>query len=270
MRHTFHIFLTLLIAALALSVSGCDDAEQKARLTKAEREALRKADSAALKIGVMPTADCLPILVAKQLRLFDTLGVDVRLRKYHALSECRKALTDNLVEGAAIDSTLMKVLQDKAVKIEGAMATDLTWKFLTAKKARITRLGQLRDKFVAADSHGESLVLAQNATDSLNRKKPSTFIVQVEDPAVRLNMLTTGNVDAALMPEPYATTAQNRGAHWIKEVKSPSRGVLAVRTAAMKDKTRQQQLKLFKKAIAIAEDSIKKYGQKTYSNLLGY
>jgi hypothetical protein len=38
----------------------------------------------------------------------------------------------------------------------------------------------------------------------------------------------------------------------------------------MKDKTRQKQLKLFKKAIAIAEDSIKKYGQKTYSNLLGY
>ena len=255
---------------LALFVSECDDAEQKARMTKAEREALRKADSAALKIGVMPTADCLPILVAKELRLFDTLGVDVRLRRYHALSECRKALEGKLVEGAAIDSTLMKVLQDKGLKIDGVMATDLTWKFLTAKKARITRLGQLNDKFVAADSHGESLVLAQNATDSLNRKKPSTFIVQVEDPAVRLNMLTTGNVDAALMPEPYATIAMIRGAHWIKEVKSPSRGVLVVRNAPMKDKTRKEQLKLFMKAVAVAKDSIKRYGQERYANLLGY
>lgn len=270
MQRTFHIFLTFLIAVLALSVSGCDDAEQKARLTKAEREAMRKADSAALKIGVMPTADCLPIIVAKQLRLFDTLGVDVRLRRYHALSECRKALTDSLVEGAAIDSTLMKVLQEKGLKLDGVMATDLTWKFLTAKKARITRLGQLRDKFVAADSHGESFLLAQNATDSLNRKKPSTFIVQVEDPAVRLNMLTTGNVDAALMPEPYATTAMKRGAHWIKEVKSRPCGVVVVRAAAMKDKTRKEQLELFKKAIAVAKDSINKYGQERYANLLGY
>lgn len=270
MQRTFHIFLTFLIAVLTLSVSGCDDAEQKAKLTRAEREAMRKADSAALKIGVMPTADCLPIIVAKQLRLFDTLGVDVRLRRYHALSECRKALEDGLVEGAAIDSTLMKVLQDKGLKIDGVMATNLTWKFLTAKKARITRLGQLRDKFVAADSHGESLVLAQNATDSLNRKKPSTFIVQVEDPAVRLNMLTTGNVDAALMPEPYATIAMKRGAHWIKEVKSPSRGVLVVRNAPMKDKTRKEQLKLFKKAVTVAKDSINKYGQERYANLLGY
>lgn len=270
MRRTFHILLTAFVAVLVLSVSGCDDAEQKARLTRAQRDALRKADSAALKIGVMPTADCLPVLVAKELRLFDTLGVDVRLRKYHALSECRKALEDRLVEGAAIDSTLMKVLQDKGLKLDGVMATDLTWKFLTAKKARVTRLGQLTDKFVAADSHGESLVLARNATDSLNSKKPSTFIIQVEDPAVRLNMLTTGNVDAALMPEPYATTALKRGARWIKEVKSPSRGVLVVRTAAMKHKTRQEQLKLFKKAIAVAKDSINRYGQKRYANLLGY
>jgi hypothetical protein len=37
------------------------------------------------------------------------------------------------------------------------------------------------------------------------------YIIQVEDLKVRLKMLTTGNVDAAMLPEPYATMAVKQG-----------------------------------------------------------
>lgn len=262
----------LLCIVLTVAFSGCGESpETRARISKAEREARRKADSAALKIGVLPTADCLPFLVAEKCKLFDTLGVDVRLRKYHALSECRIALKNSLVEGAVIDSTLMKILKDEGVSLNAAMPTDLTWKFLTAKKARITRLGQLSDKFIAADSHGDSHKLAEGAIDSLvTKKKMHIFVVQVEDPAVRLDMLSSGNIDAALLPEPYATTAMKRGARWIKEVKSSPCGVLSMRSKAMQHKTRQQQLDLFKKAVGAANDSIKRFGRGKYADLLDY
>ena len=268
MNRYIYILLGLMLCGV---LAGCGEAESRARISKAEREARRKADSAALKIGVMPTEDCLPILVAKEKRLFDTLGVDVRLRKYHALSECREALEKKRVEGAVIDSTLMKELKDLGQNLEGAMSTNLTWKFLTARKSRITRLAQLSDKFIAADSHGDSHVLASKAIDSLvTKKKMHIFIIQVEDPAVRLDMLTNGNIDAALLPEPFATIAQKRGARWIKEVKSSPRGVLAMRSEALKHKTRQQQFSLFKKAIGMANDSIRRFGREKYSELLNY
>lgn len=265
MNRIFCIILSLLFIA---SFFGCDDAEKVQRLTRQQKEEARKADSASLKIGVMPTSDCLPIVVAKELRLFDTLGVDVHLRHYHALTECRKALKDSLVEGAVIDSVLFNILKEEKVPLEVGMTTNLTWKFLTAKKARITRLDQLSDKMIAADGHGESYRLAESAIDSLQKKKMHVFIIQVDDPSVRLNMLTTGNVDAALLPEPFASKAVKKGAKYIDKVKSTPKGLLAFRTDATKPKSRKEQIKLFHKAVAIAKDSIAKYKEEHYLHLL--
>lgn len=263
------VYTFIFISALLQVLCCCsNDTETQQQLTRAEREKLRREDSAALKVGVMPTADCLPIAVAKELRLFDTLGVDVRLRRYHALSECRKALTDGLVEGAAIDSISMNELKAKGIALTGAMNTDLSWQFLTSKKARISRISQMSDKIIGADSHGMTRKIAEHAIDSMLRHKQYVFIVQIEDIRVRQSMLATGNIDAALLPEPFATKARKTGAKVIKSVESPPCGVVAFRDEAMTDATRQKQQRLFLKAVAIAKDSIAKYGEKQYLRFL--
>lgn len=262
------IFCFIFSALLFSLVFSCSDEEAVARLSKAEKEALRRADSAALKIGVLPTEDCLPIVVAKELRLFDTLGVSVHLRHYGAMSECRIALRDSLVQGAVIDSLLMSQMKALGTSLYEGMKTDMRWQFLTSRKARVSRMEQMADKNVAADSHGESHRLAEAAVDSLVKKGQLVFIIQVEDLKIRTKMLNTGNVDAALLPEPFATKARNQGANVIKSVKSSPVGVLALRTESMKPKERKEQFRLFLKAVDAANDSIKKYGKAHYMKLL--
>jgi hypothetical protein len=87
----------------------------------------------------------------------------------------------------------------------------IDFKLVTSKKARIKRISQLNDKVIAADKEGHSYDLARMAVDSLLNAKQPVFIIQVEDLMVRLKMLTTGNVDAAMLPEPYATMAVKQG-----------------------------------------------------------
>ena len=127
---------------------------------------------------------------------------------------------------------------------------------------------QLVDKIIAADSHGESHRLAELAIDSLLNKGQLVFIVQVEDLNIRLNMLNSGNVDAALLPEPYATRARKQGAKVIGRVRSKPAGVLAMRTGAMQHEARKQQYELFLRAVAIAKDSIRQYGATHYIKYL--
>lgn len=261
MRSVIYILFCMLAVPFFIA---CQSEEKRQQVSKAERERWRREDSAAFKIGVLPTEDCLPIILAKELRLYDTLGVSVHLRHYNAMSECRIALSNSLVEGAVIDSTLLAQLNDGNEWLTAGMLTAMTWKFLTAKKARISRLEQLTDKIIAADSHGESHRLAEQAIDSLQKKGKLVFIVQVEDLNIRLKMLNTGAVDAALLPEPYATKARKQGANMIERVKSLPKGVLALRKEAMSDTARQEQYKLFLKAVAIANDSIKLYGKSQY------
>lgn len=265
MKTVLYIIISLLLLPLAYSCGGGEEAH---RLSRAERERLKREDSAALKIGVLPTEDCLPIIVAKELRLYDTLGVSVHLRRYRAMSECRMALCDSLVEGAVIDSTLMAQLNEGDAWLYNGLSTDMQWRFLTAKKARISRLEQLTDKIIAADSHGESHRLAEQVIDSLLKKGQLVFIVQVEDLDVRTKMLCSGNVDAALLPEPYATKARKQGARLIDRVVSKPAGVLALRKKAMQDSTRRQQYQLFLKAVEVARDSIRRYGKNHYTKYL--
>lgn len=265
MKSILHIIIGVLLVPLLFC---CQSGEEAKLLSKAERERLRQEDSAALKIGVLPTEDCLPIIVAKELRLYDTLGVDVHLRRYHAMTECRQALLDSIVEGAVMDATLMEQLNDGGAGLYNGLSTDMQWQFLTAKKARISRLEQLTDKIIAADSHGESRRLAEMAIDSLLKKGQLAFVVQMEDLDVRLRMLNSGNVDAALLPEPFATKARRQGAKVIDRVKSKPAGVLAFRKNTMKNTARKQQYELFLKAVAVAEDSIRQYGKTHYIKYL--
>jgi NitT/TauT family transport system substrate-binding protein len=231
------------------AMMSCQDEEKQARITRENKEAERKADSAAMKIAVLPTMECLPIVVAKELRLFDTLNVDVRLKKYTSLSECRKALKNKTVEGAD---------------------TFMTFTLLTAKKARLSRISQLSDKIIAADRFGLSKDIAAAVIDSLLKRKEHVFIVQVEDLNVRFDMLRNGNVDAALLPEPYATKARQLGAkelsitkYYKDTTKVTDRGAV-FRKDVMKHPDRQKQKKLFNQALQAANDSIKQYGADTY------
>jgi NitT/TauT family transport system substrate-binding protein len=231
------------------AMMSCQDEEKQARIIRENKEAERKADSAAMKIAVLPTMECLPIVVAKELRLFDTLNVDVRLKKYTSLPECRKALRNKTVEGAD---------------------TFMTFTLLTAKKARLSRISQLPDKIIAADRFGLSKDIAAAVIDSLLKHKEHVFIVQVEDLNVRFDMLRNGNVDAALLPEPYATKARQLGAkelsitkYYKDTTKVTDRGAV-FRKDVMKHPDRQKQKKLFNQAVKAANDSIKQYGADTY------
>ena len=239
----------MLLFSMMSAMMSCQDEEKQARIIRENKEAERKADSAAMKIAVLPTMECLPIVVAKELRLFDTLNVDVRLKKYTSLPECRKALRNKTVEGAD---------------------TFMTFTLLTAKKARLSRISQLPDKIIAADRFGLSKDIAAAVIDSLLKRKEHVFIVQVEDLNVRFDMLRNGNVDAALLPEPYATKARQLGAkelsitkYYKDTTKVTDRGAV-FRKDVMKHPDRQKQKKLFNQAVKAANDSIKQYGADTY------
>lgn len=258
-RHTFFYILFLVLASTVMSLASCDDTEEKRRLSKEEKRRLQIEDSLALKIGILPTADCDFLRLADSLHIFDTLGVDVHFRHYRSLSESRYALNHDMVEGAVVDSVLAEEIEKKdEVALILGPSTALKWKFLTAKKSRILRHDQLVDKVVATDSHGASRKLAMNAVDSITKKKKPIYFIQCEDVVIRCNMLTTGNVDAAMLPEPYAAEALKSGARQLALGNEKSYGVIAFRAKALKDKRIKEQFELFEKGCKIAKDSLQK------------
>lgn len=198
-----------------------------------------------LRVAVIPVEECLPLLVAEKLGLLDSTEADVKLMRYRALSECQEAMKKHEVDAMPNDSAI-------------------GFKFLTSKKARIHRLSQLSDKVIATDKVGYAYNLAKASIDSLLKQDRHVFIIQVNDIDVRTKMLTTSNVDAALLPEPNATEAIKQGAYEIKLPKEITGNAGLAHSLLTKSTPKLDE------SLKTALDSIKQYGKENYYYLLDY
>lgn len=261
--------LSLIVAFIL--VAGCESKsyEEKVRLSKKEKQRQDSIYQAAFKVGVMPTLDCLPLFIAKEQHLFDTLGVDVRLRPYAAQMDCDTALAHGRVEGSITDLVRAYHLKKKGTPLSYPIATNTYWQLITNRKARISDLKQLSDKMIAITRYSATDMLADIAIDSV-KPKYDVYRVQINDVRIRLKMLLNNEMDAMLLTEPQATVAR-LAKHLVlmnSRDKDLRLGVFAFRDKALTTDHRKEQMKLFLKAYNMAVDSINKNGLDTYASTI--
>ena len=259
----------LCLLTLAFFCSCGNSYEERQRLSRAEQARIRRADSLALKVAVLPTLDCLPILVAKDNRLFDTLGVNVHLRHLNAQMDCDTEIIGGSIEGMVTDLVRARRIAARGVPLEYVATTEASWQLIANRAARLRRLNQLGDKMVAMTRYSATDYLTQHTLDTVKLKE-QVFNIQINNVKLRLAMLLNNEIDAVWLPEPQATKARLNGHNVLADSRKLGVNfrVIAFRKKALTDKRRRQQLRLFIKAYDMACDSINKNGLSHYAGLL--
>lgn len=266
------IYNALLLLAVFIAM-GCSSGENTAtRKSKEEIAAERKKDSLALKVGVGQTINCLPAFVAQDEGIFDSLGVDVRLRHYTSMLDCDVSLRRHTIEGAFTDVKRMDYLNShyKNLLLKSVMPTDMQWQLVANRLSRLHEPKQFTDKMVAMTRFSATDFLCDRMVDSVKLNKERVFRIQVNDVDLRLNMLLNNEIDAAWLPEPQASVAKRKGHNVLMQ---SGRGgeklaVLAFTDKAMTDSRRKEQIDLFVKAYGIAQERINKGGRSYYRQLV--
>lgn len=262
--------MVLLLLAITFAMAGCgDNTEERHRQSKAEKARLDSIDKASFKVGVMPTLDCLPVFVASNQRLFDTLGVTVHLKCFTAQMDCDTALERGRVEGSITDLIRANRLVKRGTPLTYPIATNTYWQLITNRKSRVSELKQLSDKMIAMTRYSATDYLADLAIDSA-KPKYDVYRVQINDVRIRLKMLLNNEMDAVLLTEPQATKARLEKHPVLMDSrdKGLNLGVFAFRNKALANKARKKQMDLFIKGYNMAVDSINKHGCSYYAHLL--
>ena len=256
--------LLILLFGCMLAVMACTEGKG----TDAKGSA--NADSAALRVAVTPTLDCLPLFVAEASGLLQSDGLDVSLLTYTAHMDCDTAVARRAVDGTFTDLVRAERLRRQGVPLKYATSTNLSWQLLSARSARIRQLRQLDDKMVAMTRYSATALLADRAVDSAKLKSERVFRIQVNDVCLRLSMLETNTIDALLLPEPQATQARNARAHVMFDTRQINLrlGALAFRDDAMNDSLRHQQIRRLLTVYDQACDSINDHGLSYYHDLI--
>ena len=260
----------MIFIVTALLVIGCGQSyEETKRLTRAQRLKLWREDSAALKIAVMPTLDCLPIFIAKDHQMFDT-AVDIRLKHFNAQMDCDTALIRGRVEGTVSDLVRTERIIKQGIPLRYVAATNAYWLLISNRQLRMSNLKHLNDRMLAMTRYSVTDMLGDIAVDSAKLKPEQVFRIQVNDVNIRLKMLENNEMDALLMTEPQVTQAL-LGKHKVlldTRQMDMQMGVLAFREKELNDKNRMRQMDAFLKGYNEACDSINHYGVSHYSDVI--
>lgn len=254
----------------AMLIIGCGESyEETKRITRAQRIKMLKEDSAALKVAVLPTLDCLPIFIAEDHALFDT-AVDIRLKRYTAQMDIDTALMNNRVELGVTDLVRAERMMKAGTSIEYLTATNAYWQLVTNRIARITDLKHMDDKMLAMTRYSVTDLLGDLLVDSAKLKPERVFRIQINDVNVRLKMLENNEMDGLLFTEPQASAARQLKHNVLLDSRKldMQMGAIVKRSKDMDSKERQRQMEAFIKGYNEACDSINKYGVGQYSDLV--
>ena len=258
-----------IIATICL-ISGCGQSyEETKRITRAQRLKMLREDSAALKVAVLPTLDCLPIYLAKDHQLFDTV-VDIRLKKFTAQMDIDTALTNNRVQLGVTDLVRAERMKKEGADLEYLAMTNAYWQLITNRVARITDLKHLDDKMLAMTRYSVTDMLGELAVDSAKLKPEQVFRIQINDVNVRLKMLENNEMDALLMTEPQAAQARLLKHKVLLDSRKMDlqMGAIVMQGKGMDDKNRKRQMEVFIKGYQAACDSINTFGIAHYRDLI--
>ena len=261
--------LLWIIVTICLVVGCSESYEETKRITRAQRLKAMREDSAALKVAVLPTLDCLPIYLAKDHQMFDT-AVDIRLKLFTAQMDIDTALANHRVEVGVSDLVRIERLKKQGDSLRYLTSTNAYWQLVSNRGARILDLKHLDDKMLAMTRYSVTDLLGDLAVDSAKLKSERVFRIQINDVNVRLKMLENNEMDALILTEPQAAQARLLKHKVLMDTRKldMEMGVIVSQWKGMDEETRAKQLRAFTRGYNKACDSINQHGIENYASLI--
>ena len=194
------IFLALGMALItgAMFLSGACSQKGKSNPT----------DSTHLCIGVMPSIDYLPIAVAEQQGFFTH---PIEIVRFASPMERDAALQTGSVDASVTDYMGAMLLHSKGLKVSLPIACQGGFRLVFGRNKELDAISDLRGKHIGLSSNTLIDYATERAlVDAKGKPLPYTR-VEVQKIPIRLEMLSSGELDAAILPEPFATIGASKG-----------------------------------------------------------
>lgn len=195
------------------------------------------------KFGTIPVLQSLPLFVASEKGFFKEQGLNVEITVFNSAMEKDIAFTSGQIVGYFGDIMTPTVLAANGAKIKmvatnfNTTADQRMFAVLASPKTKNQGLAMVAKSGIATGSNAipEYLIVRLLALKKIPRE--SIKLIDIKSIPIRLQMLLSGQVPGALLPEPLATLAEIKGAKALADDRGYgiSATVLAFNTDFLKD-----------------------------------
>ncbi|MCL2557522.1 MAG: MetQ/NlpA family ABC transporter substrate-binding protein [Treponema sp.] len=192
-------------------------------------------EAAPLRIGILPDADSLPLMVARDRGFFQAEGAQVELVMFSNPNERDAALQAGRIDGAISDLLAAAFFVAAGFDVRITSLTNGRYGIVAAPDSGVASLADLHGRRIALSPNTiiQYTVDAQLAGAGVPMSEYEA--VAVPNILLRLEMVLNGLVDAAGLPEPLLTAAVAQGARLLSttETTGIDAGVLLFSRAAL-------------------------------------
>jgi NitT/TauT family transport system substrate-binding protein len=165
-----------------------------------------------LKIGILPDVDSLPFIVAKEKGMFKKADVNVELVSFKSPVERDSALQSSQIDGAVSDILAAAFSLDSDMKVKITSITNGRYALLVSGDSGFDNITDLKHVDIGISKNTIIEYMVDTMLTKAGIKSVDIAKIAVPQMPVRLEMLRTGKLKAACLPEPLATAAVNDGA----------------------------------------------------------
>lgn len=249
--------LACLFCLTFLLVGGCGSPVQE------KSEPLPK-----LTIGLMPDTDSIPFIIAAERGYFAEEGVEVELQPFKSAMDRDAALQSGNLDGAVSDLLAVIFARSGGFDVRAVSYTDGNYNLVASDGAGIASPADLRGKEIAVSKN----TIIEYVTDEIlaanGMREEDVAKVVIPQIPVRLEMLRSGNLGAAVLPEPMASVAAASGSHYVigSGDLGINPGVIVFSKSALQDK--EKSIQAMYRAYNKAVDDLNNTPQSEYLDLV--
>ena len=165
-----------------------------------------------LRVGIMPDADSLPFMLARDRQFFEQEGVQVELVIFSSPQERDAAIQAGRLDGAISDLLAAAFLAAGGYDFKVASLTDGRYGIVASPQSGIKSLSELRGKRIGLSTNTIIQYTVDAQLEPAGVPMTEYEAVAVPRMPLRLEMVLGGLIEAASLPEPLLTAATAQGA----------------------------------------------------------
>jgi NitT/TauT family transport system substrate-binding protein len=171
-----------------------------------------------INFGALPVIQVLPVFVASERGYFNDAGLSVNVVRFNSAMEKDVAFSSGRLDGYFGDMMTPMVLSANGVPIRIAATIFKTPKnqrmfaILASPKHKGKSLRELASEGISISSNTILNYLAVRLLGSRGIDSKEVKFIEIKNIPIRLQMLLSAQVPAAILPEPLATFAEQKGA----------------------------------------------------------
>ena len=223
-------------------------------------------DGKGFSIALIPVVECLPLYYAAERGWDKEQGFPIDIYSYMSQSEASSALADSTDAGFACRESAEQVASSG--KYNKGLILSGQWKLLASPTSRIRKTGDLADRVVGVAPGTLTEILVKEATSKAGLGGEAVMYPHVISYSTAASMLIFNQIDATVLPEPYASFAQGERAAPIATLAEDATGFILIKNKRKSNIAENVVCKKLQTLYNMAADSLNQADKKTIDRLL--